>query len=198
MSVDQVLVLVPTVIRVDGQFYKSDAALDQSSGHQTLGAIEPGIFIGGVQAVKLLGGFRFIGKVGYVRYFHLHPESQFVILNGRFDSLCEGHPGLEIAVDLVQVFELYPLGGLILLLNGSIEQDRLFGEKNGRRMIGGKKTVAECLHASGGYLTAVNDHITGQVLTERSQSVGYPGPHTGSAGELMSAMQGIVGIGMIG
>ena len=64
-------------------------------------------------------------------------------------------------------------------------------------MIRGQEAVSKILHTAGGHLATMDDHVAGKVLAEGSKTVGDPSAHARAAGEHVTAVEGVIGVGVI-
>ena len=108
-----VVVRVPAAAAAGVEFDETNAALHQAAGQQAVGAELRGGLV--VHAVKLLGGFGFLGQVDRFGTGGLHAIGELVGVDARFEFGVFGLIGIEV---LVQSLEQIETAALLLLADG--------------------------------------------------------------------------------
>ncbi len=156
-------------------------------------------FLEGLEhSVQLLRCPRLARHVHQLGDGRLHPESQFVIANGRFDGIAGTGPRNGCCVEPAHEIELAPLPAGCLFNApkirdwvGPATKDR--GLKRRRQ-----ESVVKALESARGNQVTVEDDESGQVAAFGPQSVQHPRPHARPADLSQARMQKIVRAGVFG
>ena len=192
--------LVVAAARV--QLHHPHAALDQPPRHQRLASKETGAVL--VQAVQPASGLVFLGDINRLGGVHLHVVGQLVGLDARRELVVFRVPRQVFAVQIPQQVQPFALALAADLLRRTQVNDRIAGGAELRPLVGGRHEASPPIRLAvdGAAAMICEDHVAGQVLVLRAQTVGQPTAHAGMAGQhragvhLVQGRTVIVGQGM--